>query len=323
MDLPQQSNTAIWGRSQNKTYEYQQNTDEKNGEQATYIAGEHAAHENGEHAHNKNGEQADNTYHNFMESGSIQDKMLMNEYVSVNNPRENNDAKQSATLPKMQLHSKTCSINFQQWADWCGIGSNIFTAVLPCVASADSKTLAPEVQPDAHSQYTFSSLLSYSMSLSEIEIQSPTAYLAWNNANDILTQSPMLKTEDAEQFIQSRQDEITGLNKFEVIDIHHISELPAKAKLISSIWSYRWKQLPNKILLKYKSRIYVNGKEQELSWDYWETYAPVASWSTIRLLILLSSVMDLKTRQVIPTIIYNWSAIYMVANRQQDIGIIF
>ena len=153
-----------------KTYEYQQNTDEKNGEQASYIVGEHAAHENGEHAHNKNGEQAGNTNHNFMELGSIQDKMLMNEYVSVSNPRENNDAKQSATLPKMQLHSKTCSINFQQWADWCGIGSNIFTAVLPCDASADSKTLAPEVQPDAHSHYTFSSLLSYSMSLSEHEI---------------------------------------------------------------------------------------------------------------------------------------------------------
>jgi hypothetical protein len=47
----------------------------------------------------------------------------------------------------------------------------------------------------------------------------------------------MLKTEDAEQFRQSQQDEIT-VNKFEVIDIHHISELPAKAKLISSIWSY-------------------------------------------------------------------------------------
>ncbi len=50
--------------------------------------------------------------------------------------------------------------------------------------------------------------------------------------------------------------------------------------------------------MKYKSRICVNGKEQELGRDYWETYAPVASWSTIRLLMLLSSIMDLKTRQV-------------------------
>lgn len=82
------------------------------------------------------------------------------------------------------------------------------------------------------------------------------------------------------------------------MDIHHINDLPPKAKLISSIWSYRRKRLPNGVLLKDKSRICINGKEQELDHDYWETYAPVASWSTICLLMLLSSIMDLKTRQV-------------------------
>ncbi len=74
--------------------------------------------------------------------------------------------------------------------------------------------------------------------------------------------------------------------------------LPPRAKLLSSIWSYRRKRLPNGVLLKHKSRICVNGKEQAFGRDYWETYAPVASWATIRLLILLSSIMSLKTRQV-------------------------
>ncbi len=52
------------------------------------------------------------------------------------------------------------------------------------------------------------------------------------------------------------------------------------------------------VTTKYKSRICINGKEQEFGLDYWETYAPVASWTTIRLLMLLSSIMDLKIRQV-------------------------
>jgi len=32
--------------------------------------------------------------------------------------------------------------------------------------------------------------------------------------------------------------------------------------------------------------------------DYWETYAPVASWSTIRLMLILSSILGLHSRQV-------------------------
>jgi hypothetical protein len=108
----------------------------------------------------------------------------------------------------------------------------------------------------------------------------------------------MLKAPDAEHFIKCQKDEIAGLNKFDVMDIHNIKDLPPRAKLLSSIWSYRRKRLPNGVLLKYKARICVNGKEQEFGRDYWETYAPVASWTTIRLLILLSSIMNLKTRQV-------------------------
>jgi hypothetical protein len=42
----------------------------------------------------------------------------------------------------------------------------------------------------------------------------------------------------------------------------------------------------------------VNGKQQELGRDYWETYAPVASWALICLMLILSSTLDLKTSQI-------------------------
>jgi hypothetical protein len=32
--------------------------------------------------------------------------------------------------------------------------------------------------------------------------------------------------------------------------------------------------------------------------DFWETYAPVVTWSTVRLILLLSTVLNLKSRQV-------------------------
>lgn len=42
----------------------------------------------------------------------------------------------------------------------------------------------------------------------------------------------------------------------------------------------------------------MNGKEQSFGRDNWETYAPVASWATIRLMLILSTLLNLKTRQV-------------------------
>jgi hypothetical protein len=108
----------------------------------------------------------------------------------------------------------------------------------------------------------------------------------------------MFKASDATQFIDCQQAEINGLKQFDVMDVCHISSLPPRAKLLSSIWSYRRKRLPNGTLLKHKSRICINGKEQAFGRDYWETYAPVVSWATIRLLILLSTIMNLQTRQV-------------------------
>ena len=108
----------------------------------------------------------------------------------------------------------------------------------------------------------------------------------------------MFKTEDRDQFVASHKTEIEGLQKFDVMDIEHISSLPQGARLLSSIWSYRRKRLPNGIFLKYKSRLCLNGREHAFGRGYWEMYAPVASWATIHMMLIMSSILNLKTRQV-------------------------
>jgi hypothetical protein len=79
---------------------------------------------------------------------------------------------------------------------------------------------------------------------------------------------------------------------------HPIADLPKHAKLISTIWSYRWKRLPDGTLLEHKARMCINGKQQELGRDYWETYTPVASWATICLMLILSTILNLKSCQI-------------------------
>jgi hypothetical protein len=124
------------------------------------------------------------------------------------------------------------------------------------------------------------------------------AYLALNNKEDTLTQSQMLKAPDLDKFIASQVPEIRGLEKMDVFEYKPISTLPHRARLLSSMWSYHRKRKPNSDLIKHKARICVDGSQQALGWDYWDTYAPVVSWSTARLVLLLSTILNLKSRQV-------------------------
>jgi hypothetical protein len=123
-------------------------------------------------------------------------------------------------------------------------------------------------------------------------------FLALNNKEDTLTQSQMLKASDSSDFINAQISEIRGLERMKVFDYKHIETLPPHARLLSSIWIFRRKRRPNGILLKHKARICNDGSQQLLGRDYWESYAPVVSWFMIRLVLLLATILNLKSRQV-------------------------
>jgi hypothetical protein len=57
-------------------------------------------------------------------------------------------------------------------------------------------------------------------------------------------------------------------------------------------------QHPNGNFVKHKSRLCVDGSQQLHGHGYWDTYAPVVSWSNVCLVFLLSSILGLHSRQV-------------------------
>jgi hypothetical protein len=237
------------------------------------------------------------------ESATLNENRIIGDHATENNTNTDTASAEhieesSKVALKPNLQEIPCSSTFQSYTAEQGINAHVYTATIIPSSLSPSPTLSSSNTDEPSIPHDFLSLLSYSININD---SSPCGYhatMACNNKEDILTQSQMFHAPDSEDFIRCQKDEIAGLEKFDVMDIHHISDLPPRAKLISSIWSYRRKRLPNGVLLKYKSRICVNGKEQEFGRDYWETSAPVASWTTIRLLMLLSSIMDLKTRQV-------------------------
>jgi hypothetical protein len=192
--------------------------------------------------------------------------------------------------PQYQIQSGQSA--FQALTAHFGISGHVYT----CPTQNDQSNTTCNVLPaDPLHPTAFTAIYDLPTLPGEHDIQ---ANLAVNNKDDTLTQSQMFKATDAEAFLTVQEPEIRGLEKMGVFQYEHISTLPPQARLLSSIWSYRRKRRPNGELLKYKARLCVDGSQQLQGRDFWETYAPVVSWSTVRLILLLSTIMNLKTRQV-------------------------
>ena len=68
--------------------------------------------------------------------------------------------------------------------------------------------------------------------------------------------------------------------------------------VLPAVWAFRKKVYPSGLVRKLKARLCVGGHRQKEGKDYWSTFAPTVSWTTVRLLLILSVQMQLATRQV-------------------------
>ena len=68
--------------------------------------------------------------------------------------------------------------------------------------------------------------------------------------------------------------------------------------VLPSTWAFRCKRYPDRRVRKLKARFCVRGDTQIEGIDYFDTDAPVVSWITVRLLLILSIVLNLHTMQV-------------------------
>lgn len=76
------------------------------------------------------------------------------------------------------------------------------------------------------------------------------------------------------------------------------SSVPANKRVIKSTWAFRLKRSPDGTPTKYKARFCVRGDMEIKGVDYFESYSPVVQWSTVRLLLIMSIVHGMHTRQV-------------------------
>ncbi|GJW11835.1 zinc finger, CCHC-type containing protein [Tanacetum coccineum] len=77
-----------------------------------------------------------------------------------------------------------------------------------------------------------------------------------------------------------------------------LSDLPPGCKPLGSKWIFKRKMKVDGIIDKFKARLVIQGFRQKEGIDYFNTYAPVARITTIRLLLALAAIHNLVTHQM-------------------------
>ena len=106
----------------------------------------------------------------------------------------------------------------------------------------------------------------------------------------------MLKQEDRDDFITAMQVEIDAHQTREHWEIIPRSQMPSDMKTIMGNWSFKRKRLPDGTLNKHKARLCAHGGMQQWGVNYWETYAPVVNWISVRFLLIVAKLTGLETK---------------------------
>ena len=125
-------------------------------------------------------------------------------------------------------------------------------------------------------------------------------FVASKANNEVYTLKEMLLQSDKEMFIKAMEDEVSSMfehdiwgavpkrNMFEHYNKIRSDGTQIKRQKIMMIWSFKRKRHPDGSLSKHKARLCCHGGQQQWGLNFWETYAPVVAWSSIRILLTLA-----------------------------------
>ena len=84
---------------------------------------------------------------------------------------------------------------------------------------------------------------------------------------------------------------LEGMDSWEVVD------RTEDMNILQSIWAFKIKRFPDGLIKKFKARFCARGDQQLEGINFFETYAPVVQWTTVRLLLILKILLKLKSKQ--------------------------
>ena len=130
----------------------------------------------------------------------------------------------------------------------------------------------------------------------EVNIVDPRVYAAkkWSDP-DTPNFHQAMNGPHVDEYVEAMKKEVATL-----VSIRAWKSVPLKdgMNVLKGVWAFKLKRLPDGTAYLFKARFCCRGDLQKEGVDYFETYAPVVQWSTIRLLLNLVLTEGWCTRQV-------------------------
>ena len=124
------------------------------------------------------------------------------------------------------------------------------------------------------------------------------AFAATDNL-DILYWDQAMKAPDRAKFVKAVVTELDGHDKMGNYEPVPLTQVPKGTKLIDMVWSMRHKRrIKTQEVYKWKAHLNVHGGQQEHGVHYWDTWAPVVTWQTVRIFLILSILLGWQSRQL-------------------------
>ena len=135
-------------------------------------------------------------------------------------------------------------------------------------------------------------------------------YITSKANNEVYTLKEMLQEPDRLEFLKAMKSEVTSLFEEKIWKLvprqemtKHYADQRTQGKTIDRqqimmIWSFKRKRHPDGSFNKCKARLCCHGGQQQWGVNYWDTYAPVVSWSSVRILLTLAKLHNFHTKSV-------------------------
>ena len=118
---------------------------------------------------------------------------------------------------------------------------------------------------------------------------------ARGNSEDNPSWDEAMKGPHQREYFQAAQVELHTLQND--LDCWELVERQPHMNVLPSTWAFKCKRFPDGRVKKFKARFCARGDRQKEGIDYFETWSPVVQWTTVRVMMILSAMLNLTTHQ--------------------------
>jgi hypothetical protein len=184
-----------------------------------------------------------------------------------------------------RLQSFTALFNASRWSGY------LYNSVRGLATNGTPKLDDNDLKKEIHAQ----SMINLNMD-GTYNYLHPLSFAATTD-NDTYMFHEMLRQPDKDEFVKAMVKELSDHTSRR----HWIAvkrSTIGSAKTIKAIWSFKRKRRPDGTVSKHKARLCAHGGMQVHGDTFWETYAPVVNWMSVRLMLTFSEIHQLHTRSI-------------------------